>query len=358
MIMARQTRKEIQWIAVDDLLLDPENPRLTIEEKNQKSLLRYMIANEGLFELAASFAKSGYFVEEPIVVVKAEKSPTRYIVVEGNRRVSALKLLLDEDLRDELIGRKRRWPKLDRTRKRELEEIPAIEYDTRAEVIPFLGFRHITGIKTWDSFAKAKYVAQLIESGMDISGVEERIGDSESTVKKYYQAYVVYDQLKNEVGFPVSPLRKDFSRLQVVLGQRGLKEFLGVPRRLPSTRIEEVVPQEKIDELEQVATWVYGNEDEDRPAVVSDTRQITKYLAHIVKSEEAIRHLEEHGDIEAAYEYSDGEKEYCLKKLISAEKAAKNALTVLSHLKEEEDIQRAVYRLSETVASLVVVAES
>jgi len=81
-------------------------------------------------------------------------------VVEGNRRVATIKLLLiyetSEGIRSTFMA-----PTFAGSFER-LATIPAIIYENRNEVLPYLGVRHIAGIKKWDSYAKARYVASMV----------------------------------------------------------------------------------------------------------------------------------------------------------------------------------------------------
>ena len=88
---------EIQYASVDDLDLDAQNPRLgrhnIAQDLSQPHVLRLM-EDWSLEELAISFLESGFWSQEALVVVKERKGKvTRKIVVEGNRRLAALKFL-------------------------------------------------------------------------------------------------------------------------------------------------------------------------------------------------------------------------------------------------------------------------
>src|SRR5208282_6482771 len=85
---------------VDKLLFDARNPRLAeygIEpDANQSELLKALWQKMAIEELAMSIAYNGYFKHEPLFL---EKHGSKYIVIEGNRCLAAVELLLDKDLR-------------------------------------------------------------------------------------------------------------------------------------------------------------------------------------------------------------------------------------------------------------------
>ncbi len=80
---------------VADLDLDPRNPRLPEEliDAPQESLLEYLFENAVLEELAQSLADNGYFSHEPLIITPSS-TKGRFIVLEGNRRLAALMILL------------------------------------------------------------------------------------------------------------------------------------------------------------------------------------------------------------------------------------------------------------------------
>jgi hypothetical protein len=341
-------------IAVEQLLLDPENPRLVMApNSDQASLARVLYEQEGIDELVPSLVQNGYFAEEPLVVVPnpAGKSET-YLVVEGNRRLTALKLLLDADLRRTIQATD--LPKLTDTQRERLLRVPCVVYNERALVLPFLGFRHITGAKKWAPFQKARFIAQLIDNGYSLKDVQALIGDTTQTVKKLYQDYVVFQQITVDLDIPARPIRDRFSLLEVALGQRPIKKFLGVSASLPVEPAGKLVPDSKLDELEEVTGWVFGTAD--KKPVISDSREITSRLAQVVGNDEALAHLRRTNDLETAYEFSGGEKAFLMKKLVAAERSLQDISGVIPLYTDDPDVLAGVARLEALVNALGKVA--
>jgi len=86
----------IEPVPEEQLLLDAENPRLEGIAK-----IRAMWREMTVSEVALSIAASGNFEEEPLFAIPGPEVNGKkgFIVVEGNRRLTAVKLLLHEDLR-------------------------------------------------------------------------------------------------------------------------------------------------------------------------------------------------------------------------------------------------------------------
>jgi hypothetical protein len=343
-------RREIAARPVADLLLDPQNPRLALDaDATQLTILKSMYAQEALDELALSFARNGYFWEEPLVVVPARVSG-KFTVVEGNRRVAALKLLLTPKLRQRLGVVD--FPSLTAARVRQLASVPTVLYPNRTDVVPYLGFRHITGVKTWEPYAKARYVADLVMGGRRIEDIEDGIGDTARTVKKLYQSYVVYSQIRNELNGDAKSVRANFSLLEVLLTSQPIKEFLGAPRALPSGRVDSIIPVAKLDALRQVVSFVFGDTTRGELRVITDSRQIPHRLAPVIADPDAYEHLSRTRDLEAAYERSGGERQYLLRQLASAGRATERALGVFPLYRMDGEVRSAVERLRSLVAAL------
>lgn len=334
-------------LRVDQLLLDPENPRLVMgENPSQLDLARTLYEAEGVDELVSSLVQNGYFDEEPLVVVPADDE--KYVVVEGNRRLTTLKLLLDKTLRSKIDVEG--WPKLTDAQRSRLTEVPCVIYPNRDEVLPFLGFRHITGAKKWAPYQKARFVSQLLRRGDTIDYIQDLIGDTTSTVKKLYQQYVVFEQVRYELDIPDKPIRERFSLLEVVLGQRSVKAFLGMPPSLPTGPVERVVPEEKIAELGEVIGWVFGAPD--KIAVISDSRDINRLLAPVIAKPEALNYLRATNDLVGAFDFSGGEKEYLLKRIAMAERAIRDIAGFLAVHASDPDIRSGIDRLELQIQGL------
>ena len=144
------------WIPFDRLILDDENPRLPerLHRQPQSEILRYLQEQGALEELAHSFRDNGFFPQEPLLVVRESEEDT-YTVVEGNRRLAALKILHGSPEADDVgfVG-----IDMSAARLEQLRDIPCVPISDRNQIHAYLGFRHIGGLKTWPPEAKARYL--------------------------------------------------------------------------------------------------------------------------------------------------------------------------------------------------------
>ena len=343
--------KEIRYLSIENLHLDPENPRLPeeVQGKSEFDILQVLYRDFDLEELAYSITENGYFTQEPIVVVdESEKNKPKFTVVEGNRRIATIKILLSADLQKKLGVRS--WPEVSKKIKDHLQKIPAIVYPSRKEMLPYLGVRHITGIKKWESYAKAKYVADMVEAGSTIDEVQQKIADRQNSARKLFLCYKLAEQAKNEFDINLDPVKNDFSYLVLATGQGSIKKFLGLPTRLSKARLDDPVPSDKLPNLKNLFSWLFG-EGKEKSSVLDESRDITNYLSHILASKEATRELENTRDIAAAYELSGGEEEMVLKKLKAANRNLELVLGI-AHRHKTPDVAAEVKKSRETISRL------
>src|ERR1051325_9176599 len=76
------------------LKLDPQNPRLSSAEEgsDQPKLIEIMIERFKIEEIAESIIAAGYLPFDPLIGLKENYSVT---ILEGNRRIAAIQLLLE-----------------------------------------------------------------------------------------------------------------------------------------------------------------------------------------------------------------------------------------------------------------------
>jgi hypothetical protein len=357
------------------LHLDSQNPRLPEEAqgKSEEELLNVLYREFFLDELADSMAQNGYFDEEPLVAVP-DKLPddlqdadpnsrefrdfiggdsTELIVVEGNRRLATVKLLLSLEMRERL--RIKHWPSLSDQVADDLKILPVIVYLRRSEIIPYLGVRHIVGIQKWDSYAKARYVVQLVESGLSIKDVKAQFGDKRDSVTPSYVGYRLLEQVENEFDFDTRQAKRDFSLLLLAIGQGKIKRFLGLPRKLSEVSPDEPVAVERLENLRSLVSWVFG--DGRKTPVIHESRDITNYLSHIVESPAAVSYLESTRDLMGAYDRSAGEENMLRKYLGDANSKLEKALGVV-HRHRIPDVLLEIEKCEQTVKALLEIVRS
>lgn len=371
--IAGRGRKRPQLdIPFERLHLDRQNPRLPEEwqGKDELELIRVLYEQFNLDELAESLDKNGYFDEEPLIATPhdlpddlaqvsdssvaaryksfIESETTEFIVVEGNRRLATVKLLLNSEIRRQ-VKVARDFPQVSEAVAEDLKVLPVIIYPHRDEVVPYLGVRHIIGIVKWDPYAKARYLAKMIESGSTVEQVQDQIGDTQNAVLKSYVSYKLLEQARDEFNYDTRAAKNNFSLLMLALNQPSIKEFLGLPRRLQDVSFDLPVPSQNVENLESLLTWVFGNKQKQK--IITDSRQITQHLRHIVASPEAVVELKRTNNLLEAYDRTSGEEQILLKRLSDANRNLEFALGVSTRHKTDEVIDL-VERCAKTATTL------
>ena len=348
---------EICYAKVEDLYLDPTNPRLgrsnTARDVTQSKVLELM-RDWDLEELAISFMESGFWVQEALLVVNEPLyGKSRNVVVEGNRRLAALKLL-----REAVEGRdaSKSWKDMVRGRKAPpnlFTRIPYLLADSRKDVEAFLGFRHVSGIMPWRPAEKAEYIAKLIETrDMSYEEVTRRIGSQVPSVRQHYISYRLLLQMQNQKDISVEHVEEKFSVLYLSLRTEGVKKYLQVDIKADPKAAERPVPRSRLKALAHFALWLFGNDA--RPPLFTDSRQVDNF-GRILESREAVDYLEktERPNFEVALRTSGGDEPELIRLV---EGAADNIELALSraHLhKGSKKLATSVKRLDEGARQLV-----
>lgn len=361
----RGRKRPLLDIPVERLDLDPSNPRLPkdLRDKGQTEILSILKRYFDLDELAYSMAENGYFDEEPLVAIPVDipskfkkqgplqlsrdvsylsylqDNATRLTVVEGNRRLATVKLLLDSDLRMKLGIRG--WPSISAEVIEDLQVLPVIIYSSRQEVLRYMGVRHITGIKKWESFSKAIYVSEMVDGGNEISEIQQQVGDRSNSVRKLYLSYRLIDIAETELLMETAKAKEYFSYLILAIGQRAVKDFLGIPNRLTEANFNEPILPDKEENLKYLISWLFG-EGKEKPPVVRESRDITNLLAHVLRSKEATEYLISTRSLTDAYDRSEGEKLLLLGNLKRASKNLSTSLGLITKYKTAEDVKQEI----------------
>jgi len=381
--LAKNTNKIVRgrrpplYIPVGQLFLDPENPRLPEEAQgeSESELMEVLIKRFNLEELADSMAENGYFDEEPLVGIprKVPKKlqdvditnteykaflkdgSTTFTVVEGNRRVAAVKLLLDQGLRKKFSVRT--WPELNEGVADNLSRLPVIIYSQRNEVVPYLGVRHIIGIQKWDSYARASYISKMIKDGQELSDIQQQIGDRRRSARKIYFCHRLIEEAEEQLDLDTEKAKSYFSYLVLSTGQTPIREFLGIPRGWANVDFGQPVPDDKLENLKYLFSWLFG-EGKDKLPVIRESRDITNKLSPILRNQVAIEHLKLTRDLDDAYELSDGEKELLLKNLKKANKSLERSLGLIAQPQYRiDEVKEEVSRCFETVNAILKLLE-
>lgn len=349
--------REIQYKDIASLDLDPNNPRLGRENTGprvaQEKVLELM-EDWNLDELALSFVENGFWPQEALLVIKEQLyGRDALVVIEGNRRLAALKLLRNAANGSPLS---KTWETLAANLKPQdqlFTKVPYMLVDSRADVDAFLGFRHVTGIMEWRPAEKAEYIAKLIEKGLSYEDVRRRIGSKAETVRRNYISYRLLRQMEDVQEISVQKVESRFSVLFLSLRTVGVQNYLHINIKADPEAARQPVPRDRLEALAYFAQWLFGNEDKKIEPIVEDSRQVDRF-GQILQSPQAVEYLErtKSPSFEFAYRLAGGD-EIEIVRLI--EESADNVEAALSraHLhKNSSPLRKATSRLAADVTQL------
>jgi hypothetical protein len=346
--MPSSQRQHLKMVEVSDLHFDHENPRLAefgiSHETPEEEILKILWEAMDVRELVQSMAASGFFPHEALIVTSEDN---KNIVIEGNRRLAALKVILDAD-----IGDDNGWdiPEIREDIKDSLRSVPVM-FASRNESWRFLGFKHVNGAAKWTSFAKAKYIAHVHrEYDQSLSDIARQIGDGFGTVKKLFHGLMVLEQADKSEVFKIDNrynTRLAFSHLYTGLGYEGFRDYLGLSDE--SAELVDPVPKENLAHLGEVCTWLYGDKSANQAPAIRSQNPNLRQLNGILKNREAIQALKDSNDIESAFEFTRPSEAIFEESLLRAKRELHKAK---SHLANGYDKSEGLLRTAGSIAEL------
>lgn len=297
-------------IRVDWLKLDRENPRLvgTSARTTEESIVAQLYRGEELGELLQSVAANGYLDIEPLIVWLAPEDQ-QFTVLEGNRRLAAIKLFREPALVDAIAKNERLKigvPEISSEILTTLAQVSVYRVPDRDAARSFIGFKHINGAAKWESYAKAKFAAEWYKSGnVTLEEISEKIGDRHDTIKRMVAAIYVLEQAERQSTFSLSDrkiTKFNFSHLYTALSRTTYMVFLGLEtawsRYDPKP---DPVPADKMDRLREVLVWIYGSKEDNKEPIIQSQNPDIKNLGETLASAEGLHILRAGGTLTEAH---------------------------------------------------------
>ncbi len=208
---------------------------------------------------------------------KGAQSSEKFVVVEGNRRVTALKWLLD--LHD--AGKET----LTDIRLKNISTIECLLLDTEhssdSAILILPGLRHVSGVKEWGPYQKAKAVHALRVSGLSAQEAAQSLGLSTRAANASFRCFLALEQMKDDEEFGDYAEPKMYSFFEEVFKRPGVREWLEWSdekgRFVNSGRLHEFY------------SWMSPSEDSPSPKL-TEARSV-RDLGEIIKDDSALEVL-------------------------------------------------------------------
>ena len=250
--------------------------------------------------VAKSIARFGFYPWEALVVFPMGDN---FVVVEGNRRLTAVICLGDAALRSQLDNPTGWSEAADLIAGEVPKELPCVVAADRSQATPALGYRHISGIKPWEPQMQARFVAALVDKDqLTFQQVAELVGQPKGWVEETYRNFKIFETAENH-GVDTTVAASSYSLLTVAMGTPELRKHVGA-----ETLIKEggtVIPSPDADAIAEVFQWVFGSDDAE--SVTSEGREIRR-LAKVIGKPAGLKAIREGKSLDEARQEVEDEE--------------------------------------------------
>jgi hypothetical protein len=348
-VIVPSSRPTESW-PVANLDFDADNFRLPPEMQGapQNDLFVYFIKNYDPEELAWSMAENGYWEEEPLLTIDTAKGTGHRTVIEGNRRLAALKLLTEPEAR-QLTGRVEFWNELaDLAADQDLASVPTRNYLDRSGLIEYLGFRHVSGLMSWSADAKARFIYSLIEEyGYDFGRAAKVIGSRRDTIRRNFVAWAAIEQAR-KAGIDTEPAALHFGVYYRALQNPRARDFLNLEGWIDgSEKNHAPLLADGSERLGEFLGYVFGT-----TRVIKESRELDK-LALALDDESSLSILRTERDLDLALRSRPVDRAGVLGELRLAYRHAATANAEAFHFAGDEDLTNDARRLEEIAGRII-----
>lgn len=199
--MADYSTWPTEKVKISNIDIDSLNPRLSSTEANlsQNELLNEMVKNYRIYDLAKSITQDGFFPDKRIIVFRENKSK-QFTVLEGNRRVTAIKILLNPDIVETSdIEKFRKLSNL--IDKKQIELIDVVIAPSREAANPILFKEHTQNTSmSWSRLMQAEFYVRQIENGHNVDNIQKTYNIPKSEILTFLRLYNMHDLATKQTG--------------------------------------------------------------------------------------------------------------------------------------------------------------
>lgn len=335
---------KLDRVSPDLLEFDPGNPRFggAGSQKTQPEISEMLLKEPHLAsQLVDSLVENGFIDYEPLVVRKKSPASDKYVVIEGNRRLAAVRYLR-QHLQD--------YP----LRKSDIDTVPVLVFGARQtseekkHVRAYLGVRHLLGIREWPPLSKAQFLEREARTVGSLDTVLREVRLTKSQARRFLIPYRLLMKAGKEI-----PPGEEFWVLAEALGRTGVKEYID----LETNDALEINAYSKT-KLARVLDDLYGPTSPDTKKRINSQRKVaeTRHLSlygKVLASEKARDALHSGKELSEAAIYVDTRAESLerLEKLVSQLKLLVQKIAPASS--KGKRLRESIHELEQAVKAFV-----
>jgi hypothetical protein len=197
-----------------------------------------------------------------------------------------------------------------------------------------------------------------LDEGGGIDAISRTLGDNHSTVRRLVNGWFVLMQAKAE-GFDLDQATKKsfaFSHLYTALARPSVREFLGISdENLSDSPRENPVPPDKIEELLEFMSWLYGQEQRNEPTLILSQNPNLNQLSRVLGNVEATQMLRANRDLQLAFERVEPPSIRFDAAVMKTAQHSEEAMKHSGHYQGDPTILRVVEGIDRNVRNLLLV---
>jgi hypothetical protein len=219
---------------VATLHLDSKNPRLGRETtaRAPREIIQYLFDHDKAIEVAQSIATRGFFANEPLLAVKENE---QLVVVEGNRRLAALKALREPGLLSNSMRRQVERLASQIGDLSDIARVPVTLAPSRRATDRLIAGRHVgTSVLAWRAENRASFILDKLAEGYTNDQLRDQLGFNSGDIQAARQTRAIADmarslELPEEIKARLdNPRANVFTTLERVFDSTVGREFLKV----------------------------------------------------------------------------------------------------------------------------------
>lgn len=284
-------------VKLEHVLVDPNNPRLLemgfeevpddrIEEEDVQKEAIVNMKKIGLKDIIEKVKKFGFLTVDRVVVRPLNKG--KFVVLEGNRRISSLKVLKGDHARGRVS--------INEGVLKSIDEFEVLIYKGADKDVVWLlqGLRHIKGIKDWGPVQQGRFLVEMQERrNLKPTDLATMTGLGRNTIANLIRSYKGWEQAKEDDDYGDKVDTDKFSLFQEgIFKKASLKKWLGWDDNYKKF--------ENRENFKKLLGWYLGDENTNNgeprlPRVNPDIRDVLSKL--LIDKNKSIFEEFENGDI-------------------------------------------------------------